>query len=77
MRFLLATRGGGAAEFFPEGITGEYFSSSAECAEKANWYIANERARRQIADAAHADVCKRHQYTDRAREIVRLLGETC
>jgi spore maturation protein CgeB len=39
--FLLSTRGGGATVLFPEGQTGEYFSSVAECIEKAKMYIAD------------------------------------
>jgi spore maturation protein CgeB len=73
--FLLSTRGGGATELFPEGKTGEYFSTTAECIEKAKWYIANESPRRSLAAAAHLEVCRQHRYTDRAREILRLLAE--
>lgn len=73
--FLLSTRGGGATTLFPERETGEYFTGLSECVEKAKSYIANELARRKLAEAAHAMVVSQHQYTDRARQILRLLGE--
>lgn len=71
--FLLCTRGGGAPALFPEGETGEYFSSVSECVEKAQHYIANASARQKLADAAHSVVASQHQYTDRARQILALL----
>jgi len=73
--FLLSTRSGGATNLFPEGETGEYFSDVAECIEKAKFYIANDSARRQLAERAHGAVAAYHQYTDRARQIVKLLEE--
>ncbi len=73
--FLLSTRSGGATTLFPEGETGEYFSDVKECLDKIREYLAAEPARRQIADRAHAIVAARHQYTDRAREIIRRLEE--
>jgi hypothetical protein len=73
--FLLSTRGGGATNLFPEGETGEYFSNLAECVEKAKSYIANDTARRELAERAHVEVASQHKYTDRARQILGLLGE--
>lgn len=73
--FLLSTRGGGATELFPEGESGEYFSSVSECVDKARHYIADDSARRELAEKAHVIVASEHQYTDRARQILRLLDE--
>lgn len=73
--FLLSTRGGGATTLFPEGDTGEYFSNVQECLEIIRRYLAAEEARRQLAERAHAAIAAHHQYTDRAREIVKLLEE--
>jgi spore maturation protein CgeB len=73
--FLMSTRGGGATSLFPQGETGEYFSDLAECVEKAKYYIANESERRRLVERAHSKVASEHQYTDRARQIIRLLEE--
>jgi hypothetical protein len=73
--FLLSTRSGGATTLFPEGETGEYFSGVNECVEKIRYYLANESARRQLAERAHAEIAMRHQYTDRARQILQLLDK--
>lgn len=71
--FLLSTRSGGATRLFPEGQTGEYFSSVAECIEKAKMYISDNSARIQLTERAHAAVAADHQYADRVREILRLI----
>ncbi len=73
--FLLSTRSGGATTLFPEGETGEYFSDAAECVEKIRSYLANGSARREMAERAHAAVAARHQYKDRATQILRILDE--
>jgi len=73
--FLLSTRSTGATEALPEGEAAEYFADAKECIEKAKEYISNEAARRRIAERAHAIVAERHRYTDRAREILRMLEE--
>jgi spore maturation protein CgeB len=73
--FLLSTRGGGATTLFPEGETGEYFSDLAECVEKTKGYIANDPARRKLAERARINVAEHHRYTHRARQIIRLLEE--
>lgn len=73
--FLLSTRSGGATRLFPEGESAEYFSGTAECVEKIQYYIAHTDERRRIADHAHAIVSSAHQYTDRAREIVEMLHQ--
>lgn len=73
--FLLSTRSTGATEALPEGEAAEYFADAKECIEKAKEYISNEAARRRIAERGHAIVAERHRYTDRAREILRMLEE--
>lgn len=73
--FLLSTRSTGATEALPEGEAAEYFADANECIEKAKEYISNEAVRRRIAERGHAIVAERHQYTDRAREILRRLDE--
>lgn len=73
--FLLSTRGGGATSLFPEGETGEYFSDVSECIEKARSYITHEKARRELAERAHASVAAKHQYVHRAQEILRMLSD--
>jgi spore maturation protein CgeB len=73
--FLLSTRGGGATTLFPEGDSGEYFSGVEECAEKINKYMGNTSARRDLSERAHALIAARHQYRDRALEIMRLLDD--
>lgn len=73
--FLLSTRSGGATTLFPEGETGEYFSDAAECVEKIRSYLEDDSSRRDLAERAHAKVSAQHQYTDRARQILRLLDE--
>jgi hypothetical protein len=73
--FLLSTRSGGATTLFPEGETGEYFSDLPECLEKVRSYVANESARRELVERAHAAVAAQHRYTDRAGRILRLLDE--
>jgi hypothetical protein len=72
---LLSTRGTGATALFPEGETGEYFADVAECVAKTRKFIADAAARRQFCERAHAAVVLEHQYTDRARQILRLLEE--
>lgn len=69
--FLLSTRSGGATTLFPEGDTGEYFSDTRECIEKAKAYIADEQARRSLIERAHAATTARHLYTDRASWILK------
>ena len=71
--FLLSTRSGGATTLFPEGETAEYFSGLPECVEKIRSYLANDSARRNLVERAHAAVAAHHQYTDRAQQILRLL----
>lgn len=73
--FLLSTRGGGATTLFPEEKCGEYFSDFSECLDKVKHYIANESGRRGLANSAHAEVAAHHKYTDRARQIIRLLDD--
>lgn len=75
--FLLSTRGGGATTLFPEGQTGEYFSDAKECLEKIRKYLPDEAARRQIAERAHAEVAARHQYPQRAQQIMQWLEQDC
>lgn len=72
---LLSTRGMGATRLFPEGDTGEYFADVAECAEKAQRFIADAEGRRRFASRAHAEVAARHRYADRARQIMHLLEQ--
>lgn len=73
--FLLSTRSGGATEIFPEGEAAEYFSDPGECISKAETYIANQALRRQIAERGHAAVAGRHQYENRARQILSMLEQ--
>lgn len=73
--FLLSTRSGGAPEILPEGKAAEYFSDSKECIEKAKEFIADETRRRQIAERGHEIVTARHQYTNRARQILTMLEQ--
>jgi len=73
--FLLSTRSGGATTLFPERETGEYYSDLPECVEKVRSYIANDSARRELAERAHAAVAAHHQYTDRAQQILQRLDE--
>lgn len=72
--FLLSTRSRGATTLFPEGETAEYFSNLDECVEKARSYIADDSARRNLVDRAHAAVAARHQYTHRAMQLLQLLN---
>jgi len=73
--FLMSTRGTGASNVFPEGETGEYFSDVLECAEKTKYYIANQFQRKQLTARAHSEVAARHQYSDRARQLVGLITD--
>lgn len=51
--FLLAQRSDTMQDLYKEGVEAEYFESPRELEEKTEFYLRNDRARQQIAQAGH------------------------
>lgn len=61
----------GQADLFQDGRHLATYTSAEELLEKARYYLAHEEQRRQIAEAAHAEVLAKHTYQHRAIQILR------
>jgi spore maturation protein CgeB len=73
--FLLSTRSQEALEVLPEGESGAYFGSVAECCEQIDRYLASDHERRSVAAKAHETVATRHLYSHRAMRMLEVLSE--
>ena len=71
--FLLSTRSGVATRLFPEGATGAYFGTVQECIEACKYYLRCQDERHSRVAAAHREVASGHTYTQRAREVEKML----
>jgi spore maturation protein CgeB len=60
--FLLAQRTDRHMELFIEGKEAEFFESTEECADKINFYLEHESARKRIADGGY-NRCLKSDYS--------------
>lgn len=72
--FFLGERTPAHLQLYQEGKEAEFFDSTDECAEKINFYLRNEPARRSIAHAGY-ERCLDSDYSlrSRMREAIRLV----
>jgi spore maturation protein CgeB len=65
----------GLEEVFQDGVHLAYFRSTEECLEKVEFYLRNERLRREIAARGHELALREHRYFDRIGNILTTLRE--
>lgn len=69
--FTLGQRSKAVTEIFTEGVNIECFDSADEAEEKTRFFLKEEGARAEIADAAYTFVTKEgHTYSDRVQKIL-------
>ena len=68
--FALSTFSAGAAEIFPEGTVGAFFSTLESCAAQIDYFLSRDALRAEITAAAHAIVAEKHRYVHRAQSIL-------
>ncbi len=73
--FLLADQRYHAADDFTPGINYVEFTSLDECVEKIRYYLQHFDMARNIAEAAHAHVLKRHTYALRAEQLIASVAQ--
>jgi spore maturation protein CgeB len=72
--FELTQRSAGQVEFFAEGREIECYANIVELREKVAAYLADEHARRRIAEAGHEAV-RPHTYLERAAKAIEVVRE--
>jgi spore maturation protein CgeB len=72
--FELTQRSAGQIEFFAEGREIECYANTTELREKVAAYLADEHARRRIAEAGHEAV-RPHTYLERAAKLIEVVRE--
>lgn len=72
--FLLAERSPGLERCFVIGKEIETWRTQAELVAKARHYLAHPEAARRIAEAGRARVLRDHQFDDRVRHMLRVMG---
>jgi spore maturation protein CgeB len=72
--FLLTDDCDEIKELFTPGVELDTFHSSAELAEKVNWYLANPAARTEIAQRGHQRFITEFIWEKRSAELLRMLG---
>ncbi len=65
----------GLDEVFQDGVHLAYFRSATECLEKVQFYLRNDRLRREIAARGHELARREHRYFDRIASILAMLRE--
>lgn len=69
--FMLCEYSKELSEIFIEGVEAEYFRNVDELLAKTRYYLANEEARKRIAEAGYEKlVCQGHEAKDRVRQII-------
>lgn len=69
--FMLAQYTAHLASLFTEGTEAEYFRSPGEMMDKIRYYLGDESARTQIANAGHARLHRDgHEALDRTRQVL-------
>ena len=71
--FLLATRSRGANEILIEERDVGYFVNTEECLNQIEYYLSNEKQRKQMALHAHNLVASEHRYEHRAHQIIETI----
>jgi spore maturation protein CgeB len=72
--FMLHERSEEVRDFFEEGKEIACFSSSAELAEKVDYYLSRDELRNDMARNSHSKV-REHTYTGRAQRVLDVYGE--
>lgn len=71
--FLLTDHCEEIAELLQPGLEIETFRSAEELADKVRFYLANDTARRRIAEQGHAAFLQRHTWRARIEQLIRII----